>query len=283
MRLEASEVLDNSAVTERMPDGLPPERLLTVTDVDFVRQGRAILSSISLAVDRGQHWALIGANGAGKSTLLSLLGAVQHPTNGSVDVMGRRLGRVDLRELRSIIGHVNPRHEVRSPLTVREVVATGVTGTQELMMRWEPTAADLDRIDELIELMGMTARRDARWPNLSQGERGRALIARALMPDPHLLLLDEPTTGLDIAAREHLLDRVDELRQRHPDLASVLVTHHLEELPASTTHAMLLRDGRVLAQGPADAVLTGERVSDALDYPLAISRVEGRWSVRTAK
>jgi iron complex transport system ATP-binding protein len=260
---------------------MPPERILTVSDAAFVRQGRAILSEVSLAVDRGQHWALIGANGAGKSTLLSLLGAVQHPTAGSVEVLGRRLGRVDLRELRSLIGHVNPRHEVRSPLTVREVVATGVTGTQELMMRWTPTATEQRRVDELIDLMGMAPRRDARWPTLSQGERGRTLIARALMPDPPLLLLDAPTTGLDIAAREHLLDRVDVLRARNPDLASVLVTHHLEELPASTTHALLLCDGRVLAQGEADAVLTGSLVSDALDYPLTITRVEGRWSVRT--
>jgi iron complex transport system ATP-binding protein len=210
-----------------------------------------------------------------------LIGAEQHPTRGTVVVMGRRLGRVDLRELRSIIGHVNPRHQVRSPLTVREVVATGLTGTTELMMRWQPTHAERIRVDALIELMGMTARRDARWPHLSQGERGRTLIARALLPDPRLLLLDEPTTGLDIAAREHLLDRIDELRVRHPDLASVLVTHHLEELPASTTHAMLLRDGRALSQGPADAVLIGSLVSEALDYPLAITRVEGRWSVRT--
>jgi iron complex transport system ATP-binding protein len=270
--------------TDRVPQPLDPsERILTASDVAFVRQGRAILSDVSLAVDRGQHWALIGANGAGKSTLLSLLGAVQHPSAGSVDILGRRLGRVDLRELRSLIGHVNPRHEVRSPLTVREVVATGVTGTQELMMRWQPTEVERLRIDELIELMGMRPRRDARWPTLSQGERGRALIARALMPDPHLLLLDEPTTGLDIAAREHLLDRVDELRSRNPGLASVLVTHHLEELPASTTHALLLREGRVLAQGEADAVLTGSLVSQALDYPLTITRVEGRWTVRTDK
>ncbi len=257
------------------------ERILTVSDVSFVRQGRAILSGISLGVDRGQHWALIGANGAGKSTLLSLLGAVQHPTGGVVEVLGRRLGRVDLRELRSLIGHVNPRHEVRSPLTVRDVVATGFTGTPELMMRWEPSDSERVRIDELVELMGMTDRRDARWQTLSQGERGRTLIARALAPDPRLLLLDEPTTGLDIAAREQLLDRVDELRARHPDLASVLVTHHLEELPASTTHAMLLRDGRVLAQGEADEVLTGPLVSEALDYPLKITRADGRWAVRT--
>ena len=125
------------------------------------------------------------------------------------------------------------------------------------------------RADELIELLGMRDLADATWPNLSQGERGRTLIARALQPDPHLLLLDEPSTGLDIAAREHLLDRIDGLRAQHPDLASVLVTHHLEELPASTTHALLLRDGRIVAQGAADDVLTSALISETLDYPLS--------------
>ena len=264
-------------------NGSVSETILQAEHVDFIRDGRAILDDISLTVEPGQHWALIGANGAGKSTLLSLLGAVQHPTNGTVDVLGRRLGRVDLRELRGLIGHVNPRHPVRSPLTVREVVLTGATGTTELMVRWQPTAAELERADWLIDLLGMAERRDAAWPNLSQGERGRTLIARALLPDPHLLLLDEPSTGLDIAAREQLLDRIDWLREQHPDLASVLVTHHLEELPASTTHAMLLRDGIAVAQGDADAVLTSEPVSQTLRYPLTITRTEGRWAVRTAR
>ncbi|KQV06643.1 ABC transporter ATP-binding protein [Leifsonia sp. Root112D2] len=255
--------------------------ILNVQSVDFVRQGRVILDSVSLTVNRGEHWALIGANGAGKSTLLSMCGALVHPTRGTVEVLGHRLGRVDLRELRGLIGHVDPRHQVRSPLTVREVVLTGVTGTNDLMLRWQPSDAQLERADALIELLGMSERADAAWPTLSQGERGRALIARALQPDPHLLLLDEPSTGLDIAAREHLLDRIDELRRQHPDLASVLVTHHLEELPASTTHAMLLRDGVVVAQGEADVVLTSELVSETLNYPIAIARDEGRWTART--
>jgi iron complex transport system ATP-binding protein len=257
--------------------------ILNVQSVDFVRQGRVILDSVSLTVNRGEHWALIGANGAGKSTLLSMCGALVHPTRGTVEVLGHRLGRVDLRELRGLIGHVDPRHQVRSPLTVREVVLTGITGTNDLMLRWQPGDAQLGRADGLIELLGMSERADAAWPTLSQGERGRTLIARALQPDPHLLLLDEPSTGLDIAAREHLLDRIDELRRQHPDLASVLVTHHLEELPASTTHAMLLRDGVVVARGEADAVLTSELVSQTLNYPIAIARDEGRWSARTRR
>lgn len=257
--------------------------ILNVQSVDFVRQGRVILDSVSLTVNRGEHWALIGANGAGKSTLLSMCGALVHPTRGTVEVLGHRLGRVDLRELRGLIGHVDPRHQVRSPLTVREVVLTGITGTNDLMLRWQPSDAQLGRADGLIELLGMSERADAAWPTLSQGERGRTLIARALQPDPHLLLLDEPSTGLDIAAREHLLDRIDELRRQHPDLASVLVTHHLEELPASTTHAMLLRDGVVVARGEADAVLTSELVSQTLNYPIAIARDEGRWSARTRR
>jgi len=260
-----------------------PQPILQVNSVDFIRDGRSILDQVSLTVNPGEHWALIGANGAGKSTLLGLCGAVTHPTHGTVEVLGRRLGRVDLRELRGLIGHVNPRHPVRSPLSVREVVWTGITGTTELMQRWHPTAAERERADALIDLLGMAERADAAWPTLSQGERGRTLIARALQPDPHLVLLDEPSTGLDIAAREHLLDRIDGLREQHPDLASILVTHHLEELPASTTHAMLLRDGQVMAQGDADAVLTSSLVSETLRYPVTITRTDGRWAVRTAR
>jgi len=257
--------------------------VLQAVDVDFVREGRAILDKVSLTVERGEHWALIGANGAGKSTLLSMLGAQQHPTRGTVEVLGKRLGRVDLRELRTLIGHVNPRHSLMNPLTAREVVLTGGTGGSELPMRWRAADAEIERADYLLGLLGMGALAEARWPNLSQGERGRTLIARALQADPHVLLLDEPSTGLDIAARELLLDRLDQLREQHPDLSSVVVTHHLEELPATTTHAMLLRDGKVIAQGHADEVLTSELVSDAMDYPLSIDRVEGRWAVRARR
>ncbi|MEU2732819.1 ATP-binding cassette domain-containing protein [Streptomyces griseoviridis] len=254
--------------------------VLRAEDVHVVRDGRPILQEVSLTVRGGEHWALLGANGAGKSTLLSLLGALVHPTRGTVDVLGRRLGRVDLRELRTYVGHVDPRHPLHEPLRVRDVVLTGLTNSVAPVPRWRPTPEQEARADRLIATLGLTDRREARWPTLSQGQRGRTLIARALMPDPRLLLLDEPATGLDLPGREQLIGALDALREEHPELATVLVTHHLEELPPGTTHAMLLRDGRVLAQGAVDDVLTGAQVGKCFDLPLALDRHDGRWSVR---
>ncbi|GAA5168311.1 MULTISPECIES: ABC transporter ATP-binding protein [Amycolatopsis] len=254
--------------------------VLAVDEVDLVRDGNYLLSSVSLTVREGEHWALLGGNGAGKSTLLSLLGARAHPTRGTVEVLGHRLGRVDMRSLRAEIGHIDPRHPLRTPLRVREVVLTGLTNTTELVPRWRPTAEQVAQADELIAMLGLSTRRDALWPVLSQGERGRALIARALMPRPRLLLLDEPATGLDLAAREQLLTSLDALRRRHPRLATVLVTHHLEELPGSTTHALLLREGRALAVGPVDEVLTSDLVTKCFDHPVRITREDGRWAAR---
>ncbi|WP_024805408.1 ABC transporter ATP-binding protein [Nocardia sp. BMG51109] len=255
--------------------------ILQVASVDFVREGNPILVEVSLTVRPGEHWALLGPNGAGKTTLLKLLGAVEHPTRGAVEVLGHRLGRVDMRELRTAIGHVDPRHAPPYPLTAHEVVLTGLTNTADLKQRWNPTAAEIAEADRLIDLLGLMHRRDARWPTLSQGERGRALIARALMPSPRLLLLDEPTTGLDMAGREQLIDRIDRLQAARPELSSVLVTHHLEELPPGTTHVMLLREGRSVAGGPVEEVLTDENISICFDHPVRLTRTGGRWQVRT--
>ncbi|WP_107116312.1 ABC transporter ATP-binding protein [Streptomyces sp. NRRL F-4489] len=257
--------------------------VLHAREVDLVRDGVAILQEISLTVRPGEHWALLGANGAGKSSLLSLLGALAHPTRGTVRVLGHELGRVDLRELRSYVGHVDPRHALRSPLKVRDVVLTGLTNTIERVPRWTPEPEQVATADRLIDLLGLADRRDARWPTLSQGERGRTLIARALMPSPRLLLLDEPATGLDVAGREQLIERLDTLQHTYPELASVLVTHHLEELPPGTTHALLLRDGRCLASGPVGEVLTSDQVSKCFDHPIHLTRADGRWSVRTRR
>lgn len=257
-----------------------PVPVIRADRVCLVRDGNVLLDSVSLTVRSGEHWALLGANGAGKSTLLGLLGAVTHPTRGSVEVLGRTLGRVDLRELRTLLGHVDPRHPLRSPLTVSQVVLTGLTNSVEPLPRWSPGAEQRERAERLLRMLGMGGRTRSRWPTLSQGERGRTLIARALMPQPRLLLLDEPATGLDLAAREQLLDSLDALREEHPELATVLVTHHLEELPASTTHAMLLRGGRSVASGPADEVLTTGQVSDCFGHPVRITRTDGRWSAR---
>ena len=257
--------------------------VLELRDVTYRRDGQEIIRGVSFTVNRGERWAMLGPNGAGKSTILGFCGAVTHPSSGTVHVLGSQLGRVELQALRRMIGHVNPRHPLRSPLTVRDIALTGLTGTIETALRWQPTAAESERADALISSLGLGAKAGQRWPVLSQGERGRVLIARALICEPRLLLLDEPSTGLDIAAREQLLEAIDRLTQTHPDVATVLVTHHLEELPSSTTHALLLADGRVVAAGPARAAVTTENVSAAFDHPIDVQFYDGRWLARAAR
>lgn len=253
--------------------------VIELDDVTFRRDGKKIINGISLTVRGGEHWALLGPNGAGKSTLLGFCGAVTFPTTGTVRVLGEQFGRVELARLRRSIGHVNPRHPLRSALTVREVVLTGVTGTIDTPMRWSPTISDLARADAVIDTLGLAGKADDVWPTLSQGERGRTLIARALISDPRVLLLDEPSTGLDLAAREQLLTTIDTLDHTHPEVASILVTHHLEELPSSTTHALLIADGHTVAAGPAPEVITTDHVSTAFAHPIEV-RYDGRWSAR---
>lgn len=259
-------------------DAAGPPPVLSLRDVSVVRQGRALVAALDLEVQPGEQWALLGPNGAGKSTILALCGARLHPTTGTVHVLGHRLGRVDMRELRSTIGHVDPRTRIEPYLSIREVVLTGLLAASDLPKRWAPTADQAARADELIAVLGLTARAGREWAVLSQGERGRALIARALITEPRLLLLDEPTTGLDLAAREILLGVLAGVRTAHPDLATVLVTHHLEELPTSTTHAFVLADGRRVAAGTVDEALTSETVSRAFGHPIRVDRRAGRWS-----
>ena len=257
--------------------------VLELRDVTYRRDGKEIIRGVSFTVNQGERWAMLGPNGAGKSTILGFCGAVTHPTSGTVHVLGSQLGRVELQALRRMIGHVNPRHPLRSPLTVRDIVLTGLTGTIETTLRWQPTAAESERADALISSLGLGAKAGQRWPVLSQGERGRVLIARALICEPRLLLLDEPSTGLDIAAREQLLEAIDLLTHTHPDVATVLVTHHLEELPSSTTHALLLAGGRVVAAGPATQALSSANVSAAFDHPIEVGFDGGRWTARAAR
>ena len=258
----------------------PP--VLELMDVTYRRERAEIIRGVTFTVRPGEHWAMLGPNGAGKSTLLGFCGAVTHPTSGTVRVLGQQLGRVELQALRRAIGHVNPRHPLRSPLTVREIVLTGITGTIATPPRWEPAAAEDERAAALIASLGLDARSEAQWNVLSQGERGRTLIARALACEPRLILLDEPSTGLDIAAREQLLESMDLLSETHPEVASVLVTHHLEELPSSTTHALLIAEGKVVAAGAAAAAITSEHVSAAFSHPIDVQFDDGRWRARAA-
>ena len=254
--------------------------VLDLAEVTFRRDGKQIIDGISLTVYEGEHWALLGPDGAGKSTLLGFCAAVTFPSSGTVRVLGEQMGRVDLARLRHRIGHVNPRHRLQYSLTVREVVLTGITATIDLPMRWTPSADELGRADEMVASVGLSRRADAQWATLSQGERGRTLIARALISGPRLLLLDEPTTGLDVAAREQFLETMDSLDDTHPNVASILVTHHLEELPASTTHALLIAEGRTVASGPAREVVTTDNVTTAFAHPVQVGYHDGRWTAR---
>ncbi|KJL31413.1 ABC transporter ATP-binding protein [Microbacterium azadirachtae] len=249
--------------------------------VTLRREGKDILHEVGLVVRAGEHWALLGPNGAGKSTILGICGARTHPSSGTAEVLGHRIGRVDLQELRRLIGHVDPRHPLRSPLTVTEVALTGLTGTIETPMRWTPEPEQIALAHELIADVGLSHRREALWPTLSQGERGRALIARALACGPRLLLLDEPMTGLDVAAREQLLETIDALAHRDPQLASILVTHHLEDLPETTTHALVISQGEIAAQGSVESAVTTETISRAFAHPIEVTRTGARWSART--
>jgi iron complex transport system ATP-binding protein len=255
--------------------------VLELADVTFRRDGKQIIDGISLTVHEGEHWALLGPNGAGKSTLLGFCAAVMFPTSGTVRILGEQMGRVDLATLRHAIGYVNPRHRLQYALTVRQVVLTGITATIDLPMRWEPTGEERDRADAMIETVGLSRRTDDVWPTLSQGERGRTLIARALISEPRLLLLDEPTTGLDVAAREQLLETIDTLDETHPEVASILVTHHLEELPTTTTHALLIAEGRMVVSGKARETVTTDNVTAAFSHPVEVRYDAGRWIART--
>lgn len=257
--------------------------MLLADGVGLRRDERWLLRDIDLAVRAGEHWALLGPNGAGKTTLLRLLGAHEHPTVGTVEVLGARLGRIDVRDLRREVGWLDPAFPAPVSLTVREVVLTGATGTQVPVLRRSVRATEVHRAAGLEELVGVAHLRERRVGTLSAGERGRTLLARALVPAPRLLLLDEPSTGLDLGARETLLAALESLAAQTPALATVLVTHHLEELPRSTTHAALLRDGRLVAAGPAADVLVDGAVGAAFGLPVLVRRQGGRWSAALSR
>ncbi|MGG2458700.1 ABC transporter ATP-binding protein [Streptomyces sp. RGM 3693] len=243
---------------------------------------QVILDGVDWAVRAGEHWALLGANGAGKTTLLRLIGALMFPTVGTVEVLGHRLGRVDVRELRAAIGLVSGAQKVPQDATAHTVVLTGASGTvQPLWRTYGP--ATRERARELLAELDCKELTDRPYGVCSGGQRARILIARALMADPRLLLLDEPFNALDLPSREDLIDALHRLAVRRPELATVTVTHHLEELSPAIGRAVLLRDGRVQALGPVAEVLTGERMTACFGRPIEVSRHEGRWLARSGR
>ena len=248
-----------------------------------LRKRTYLITDFSWRVESGEQWVILGPNGAGKSTLMQIAAAVSHPTEGEVSVLGSRFGRVDLRELRKRIGFVDTRvaKSLRPRLSGREVVLTGAQGTI-FFDRGKVTTDGERKADDLLSLVGMERVVEREFGQCSQGERQRLLVARALMAEPELLLLDEPGAGMDLPSREGLIAALDSLAASRPDLTTVIVTHHLEEIPASVTHALLLAEGRSIAQGPIEQTLTSEMVSRCYGLPIEIGHRDGRWSARAA-
>jgi len=244
--------------------------------------GAEVLHDIDWTVADGERWAVLGPNGAGKSTLLELAAARRHPTRGTAEVLGERLGAVDVFELRPRIGLASTTVGSRIPGRERVLDAV-VTAAWAVTGRWREDydPSDEQRARELLDLLAVGHLAERRLDTLSEGERKRVLIARALMTDPELLLLDEPAAGLDVGGREDLVSRLGWIAQDPAAPTTVLVTHHLEEIPVGFTHALLLRDGGIVAAGPIAEVLTAPHLTDTFGLPL-VAVVDGqRWSART--
>lgn len=248
---------------------------LEISNVTVRRGAARLVEDVSLTVPTGSHWAVLGPNGAGKSTILALAGGRLYPTTGTVDILGERIGRTDVRALHTRIGYVDPRQRL-GEMPAYEAVLSGASASNGYVQRFDYVPWQ-ERAAAVLELVGMDDKHDRLWTQMSQGEKARTLIARALVTDPRLLLLDEPSTGLDLPGRETLLRVVDDLRASRPELTTVLITHHVEEVATSTTDVLLVKSGGILASGPVDRTMTAANLGDLYDMKVQLQRVEGRW------
>ncbi|MDP6607526.1 MAG: ABC transporter ATP-binding protein [Vicinamibacterales bacterium] len=251
---------------------------LELRGVTVMRDGRPILDSIDWTVGADERWIVLGPNGAGKTTLCQVASLYQHPARGSVHVLGERLGRTEVRELRKRIGYAGARlaQMLRPDLIATDAVVTAKHGA--LATWWHTyTEADYVKARRLLARFGCEHLTERRFGTLASGERKRVEIARALMSDPDVLLLDEPAAGLDLAGRETLVGTLAALAGDSTAPATVLVTHHVDEIPPGFTHVLLLAGGRRLNAGPLDETLTGETLSCCFGLALAVERRRGRW------
>jgi iron complex transport system ATP-binding protein len=246
----------------------------------YTRDGVDILRDIRWQVMPGEHWAVLGANGAGKSTLLSIVAGYEWPSRGRVAVLGETYGECDMRALKERIGWVSSALFEWLPArqSARQVVATGIHAT---IGNWHDLSSrDLIRADDALRSIGAFSFRNKRYGVLSQGEKQRVMIARALVTKPDLLILDEPCAGLDPGARERLVADVNRLCAKRDGPTLILVSHHVEEIPAHATHGLLLKDGRTLEAGPLSDVLTDDLLSELYDYPCKVGSDNGRYWLR---
>jgi len=257
--------------------------VLAFAGVSVVRGDVRLLDDITWEVEEGQRWVILGPNGAGKTTLLELAAGRIHPTTGVAGILGEVLGVVDVFELRPRIGLSSAAMAERLPIDelVSDVVVTASYG---IVGRWRERYDPLDhaRAADLLEALGAGHLSHRAFGTLSEGERKRVQIARALMTDPELMLLDEPAAGLDLGGREDLVVRLGRLAADVEAPALVLVTHHVEEIPPSFTDVLLMRAGRIVAAGPVEITLTAANLSETFGLPLVVERHQDRWSARAA-
>ena len=255
--------------------------VLDLVDVTVRRGEATLLDAVSWRVEEDERWVVLGPNGAGKTTLLQVASAQIHPTAGIAGILDEVLGAVDVFDLRSRIGITSAALAERVPRAerVHDVVVSASYG---VVGRWREDYDDLDhqRASDLLMEVGASHLADRTFGTLSEGERKRVQIARALMADPELLLLDEPAAGLDLGGREDLVSTLSVLATDELSPATVLVSHHVEEIPPGFTHALLLRKGQVVSAGPVEEVITAANLSSTFGMPLLLDHADGRWSAR---
>ncbi|WP_157156154.1 MULTISPECIES: ABC transporter ATP-binding protein [unclassified Diaminobutyricimonas] len=257
--------------------------VLELTDVSVVRDGNTILDSLTWRVDDDQRWVILGPNGAGKTTLLQVASASMHPSAGHATVLGETLGSVDVFELRPRIGFASTAMARRIPQD-ETVLNSVMTAAYSVTGRWHEEYDGIDerRARRVLAEWQLSAFENRRFGDLSDGEQKRVQIARAVMTDPEMLLLDEPAASLDLGAREELLQLLGGYASAPEAPAIVMVTHHVEEIPAGFTHALLLSEGTITAQGPVEEVITADLLGETFGLDLVVNREEGRFSARAA-
>ncbi len=259
---------------------MTPKPAVRLDHVSFIRNHTYILHDISLRIEKGQHWAIIGPNGSGKTSLISIINGYHQPSEGKAEVLGRRFGKTDLRELRLHIGEAGSeiKNMVHPQDSVTDIVLSGKFASIGLYEM--PSEKDMERAGELLDFFGLSDMAGRSFSILSSGEQQKTIIARALMPEPEMLVLDEPCAGLDPGAREELLDAVQKMCEPQGGLVLILVTHHIEEIVPGFTHALALRRGRVVAKGDKKDVLTGKVLSSTFDLGIEVQERYGRlWTV----
>ncbi|SCK21910.1 ABC transporter ATP-binding protein [Streptomyces sp. WMMB 322] len=255
--------------------------VLELVDVSVVRDGHALLDDVSWSVKEGERWVILGPNGAGKTTLLNLASSYLFPSKGTATVLGDRLGAVDVFELRPRIGMAGIAMADKLPGS-QSVLRTVLTAAYGMTAHWQEEYEDVDeeRARAFLDRLGMTEYLDRRFGTLSEGERKRTLIARAMMTDPELLLLDEPAAGLDLGGREDLVRRLGRLARDPYAPSMVMVTHHVEEIAPGFTHVLMIRQGQVLAAGPLETELNSRNLSRCFGLPLVVEKRGDRWTAQ---